>query len=93
MEYVCERVPDCLFSRRLQITLAGIPTEIVQVPNPQDSRVLRVYVTKDDVSGQRLSLAFEFYGCKTSSGGPTGQLFGCFLRFSAVFLSLAFLFL
>ena len=40
--------------------------------------MLRVYVTGQDVSGQRLKLAFEFYGCTTSSGGPTGQLFSFF---------------
>nr|KAG5686353.1 hypothetical protein BaRGS_008367 [Batillaria attramentaria] len=42
-------------------------TQIVDVPNPQESRVLRVYVTNDNNNGKPVGLTFEFYGCETTS--------------------------
>ncbi|XP_076447924.1 uncharacterized protein LOC143284788 [Babylonia areolata] len=59
------------------IALTGGSPETVQVPNPRDSQVLRVYVTNNDLPDQQVQLTFEFHGCYTASGGPSGSTAVC----------------
>lgn len=48
------------------ITLAGTPIETVQIPNPQKAKVIRIYLTSENLPGQGLGLKFELYGCKNN---------------------------
>ncbi|KAL8587122.1 hypothetical protein ACOMHN_026090 [Nucella lapillus] len=59
------------------ITLVERLEQIVTVPRPRDSQVLRVYVTKSNPSDQKVSLTFDFIGCATSTGGPTTSTAVC----------------
>ncbi|XP_070193766.1 uncharacterized protein [Littorina saxatilis] len=60
-----------------EITLAGTTTEVVQVSTTREAKVVRIYVTEDSVTGEKLNLQFELYGCEVSTGGPTGETAIC----------------